>query len=468
MNYANTQQTIYQLMNIHQLLSKPENWCQSEDPDGKAVTLCEAFNVVGVNEKGFTHNLDKDDVYPGDLKRGEIPEPVWFIRQALNKIAPEFGGLIYKWEDMVGRTHKDVLDLVNAALDLARTELLQILDTNEGFDTSGLVLHRWADRDGHQLCAMSALSKKLGYEDLTDIPKEVDPGLAALVNLLNDRANDKARQLLISRLKYLPNTGRTDLCLLIGKVFFPMMIEGYGYKKEADLIVDCKSPRALSRVHASLGTRFLNPDGIGLIASGCIAISAALKTNDPVKRDLLAVSAASQLVSFEIGFGWVDLLYILDSILGLEDSPCVGSEQSFARYGKYFAENKPYSEEIKAPSLISNKGNGSTTEIYDFGIKVQWFPALVEKFPDRLEEIAEKILDEVAVLESVTIYMHRFPFEDEEVMIVTSWDDDLDMLFADADLVAYQDVIGEADIDGDGKVETVLMPVPASDGGYIH
>ena len=107
-------------------------------------------------------------------------------------------------------------------------------------------------------------------------------------------------------------------------------------------------------------------------------------------------------------------------------------------------------------------------EIYDLGIKVQWFPALVAKFPDRLEEIAEKILDEVAEIGSTTIWMHRFPLGDEEVMIVTSWDEDLDVLFADADLVAYLDPVGEIDLDGDGEALPLLQPVPASDAGTIH
>ena len=107
-------------------------------------------------------------------------------------------------------------------------------------------------------------------------------------------------------------------------------------------------------------------------------------------------------------------------------------------------------------------------EIYDFGIRVQWFPDLVGKFPDRLEEIAEKILDEVAEIGSTTIFMHRFPFGDEEVMIVTSWDDDLDMLFADADLVAYFEPVGEVDLSGDGEASPVMGPVPASNAETIH
>ena len=42
------------------------------------------------------------------------------------------------------------------------------------------------------------------------------------------------------------------------------------------------------------------------------------------------------------------------------------------------------------------------------------------------------------------------------------------MLFRSADLVAYQDVIGEIGLEGDGESETILMPVPASEVGYLH
>jgi len=115
-----------------------------------------------------------------------------------------------------------------------------------------------------------------------------------------------------------------------------------------------------------------------------------------------------------------------------------------------------------------NIQNQPFEEIYDFGIKVQWFPALVAKYPDRLEEIATRIIEEVDKLGSVTIYLHRFRFEDEQVMIVTSWDEELDILFADADLVAYQEIFAEADINGDGEDEAIFLPIPASEASSIH
>ena len=55
-----------------------------------------------------------------------------------------------------------------------------------------------------------------------------------------------------------------------------------------------------------------------------------------------------------------------------------------------------------------------------------------------------------------------------EVMIATSWDSDLDMLSADADLVAYLDAIGEFDVDGDGETAPLMVPVPASEAETIH
>jgi hypothetical protein len=262
MDYATTQSTIYQLMNMRQLISKPKNWCQGEETVRVAVRLDEALRIVGGDETAYQPNIGENNVYPGDLSRGQIPETAWFIRQAMNEIAPEFGGLIYKWNDAPGRKHEEVLGLIDSAIVLVRRELDQILETESSFDMSNVELNRWADRDGGQLCAMTALSQKLGYTVLTDMPYEVDPGLAAFVNLLNDRASDKSRQLLASRLKYLPNTGRTDICDLISKVFFPKSIWGYGYEEESIGIMDCKSRKQLAGVYESLSERFIEPDGV--------------------------------------------------------------------------------------------------------------------------------------------------------------------------------------------------------------
>ena len=178
-----------------------------------------------MDNTAFLNNQDGEGVYPGDLDRGDIPEPTWFVRQAMNQIAPEFDGLIYKWNDAAGRTHQEVVDLITSALGLARVELAELLKSSDGMDLSRVVLTRWGSIYGDTLCAMSAVSQMLGYYPLTDIPEEVDPGIAALVNLLNERANDETRQLLIHRLVHIPNTGRTNICSLISDVYFPQILE---------------------------------------------------------------------------------------------------------------------------------------------------------------------------------------------------------------------------------------------------
>ena len=330
MSYAEIQNTIYYLRRIHQLFLDPDRWGQGDDVNSPALRLDEAFEFVGVNDDAYRQHHVEGSGYPGNLERAKIPDTAWFVRQALNAIAPEFGGLIHKWNDTPSRVHEDVMNLIASALELAKTELSQILALDDSFDVAGLTLHRWASQDGAQLCAMSALSQKLGNKHLTDLPVEVDPGLAALVNLLNDRASDTTRQQLTSRLKYIPNTGRTKLCSLISEGLFPCMIWEYGnFKKEVHAITNCENATDLSEAYERASRRFLEPDGYGNVAIGCSTISAALRANDPIQQDLLAVSAASQLIGFEEEFGWAELLQILDFILGLDDSPYIGRRQSY-------------------------------------------------------------------------------------------------------------------------------------------
>ena len=146
MDYETIQRTIYNLLNIRELYSIPENWGQTQSLTERAVQLDQAFKFVGVDVDAYNQHLGDDDVYPGDLKRGEIPEPVWFVRQAMNKVAPEFGGLIFKWNDAPSRTHEEVLGLITSAIDLAKNELAKMLASDDGVDMSGVVLHRWGDR----------------------------------------------------------------------------------------------------------------------------------------------------------------------------------------------------------------------------------------------------------------------------------------------------------------------------------
>ena len=468
MDYANIQTTIFELRRIKNILSDPKNYRDIKRQYPTDITLNQAIEMVGVDETNYSQNLNENGFYPGALERGKLPEIAWFVREAIRNINSEFTGLIFEWNAEPARTHQQILDVVASASRLAFTELEQILESEESCTLSDTVLHRWANPAMGQLCAMTALSKELGYKTLTDMPKEVDPGLAALINLLNDRANDKSRQLLTKRLRYVPNTGPTDICILIAKVLVPVLMETCSYEKEANLILECKDRSKLSGLYASLSKCFLGPDNMGIFAIGCATLSVALRTKDFVEQDLLAVAAASQFISYEVQWGWIQTLEILDFIIGLEEKPCLSTEQSSARYKEYFSKPNPYSEMFKIIEPNTEGTRQPHTEVHSCGIKVQWFPALADKFVDQLDEIAKIILDEVTELGSMNIYMHTFPFKDEKVIIVTSWDKELDMLSADADLVAYQEVCGEIDIDGDGTRNTVLMPIPASKAETIH
>jgi hypothetical protein len=250
MDYECTYKAIAQLINAYNIISNPEHWCQRKELKEMAVTLDQAVVMVCGDDPAYQHNTDANGVYPGNLQRGQIHEAAWFVRQALNKTAPEYGGLIYKWNDAPGRTHKDIMRLVELAIDIANDE--------------------------------------------------------------SDR--------------------------------------------------------------------------------------------------LLAM--------------------------------------------------------VEAGTDCTDGGMAPRTELYKIGIEIRWFPILIERYSDRLGEIAELIKSEVEAIGNATIYLHRFPFDGEEIMIATYWDENLDMLSADADLVAYQDVIEESEIDGEAF--RVAIPVPASEARTVH
>ena len=250
MDHANTYKVIGQLIKMYDILSNPEYWCQRSETLEKAITIIQAIAMVCGNNTSYQHNTDANGVYPGDLQRGQIPEAAWFVRQALKETAPEFGGLIYKWNDAPERTHHDILHLVEMAIDIAKDEY--------------------------------------------------------------------------------------------------------------------------------------------------------------------------------------------DRLLAL----------------------------VEASAECADGGIVSRNELYKIGIEVRWFSSLIERFPDRLEEIAERIKAEVADIGSTAIFMHRFSFDNEEIMIATFWDEDLDILSADADLVAYHGVLGGIEMDGDAL--QIAIPVPASDAKTIH
>jgi hypothetical protein len=111
----NERDAIYRLSFVRSFLNKPEKWCQGKDRFRDAFSLNDALVEAGVDDEPYKHNRDNNGDYPGDLKRSELPDAVWLLRQALNESAPEYGGLINKWHDAPGRTYDEVINLLVAA-----------------------------------------------------------------------------------------------------------------------------------------------------------------------------------------------------------------------------------------------------------------------------------------------------------------------------------------------------------------
>ena len=111
--------------------------------------------------------------------------------------------------------------------------------------------------------------------------------------------------------------------------------------------------------------------------------------------------------------------------------------------------------------------------VYDnIGIAILWFSPLTERFPDRLEEIAQcifdglqqaaqNICDEDDEWDWQSAVHHIMPFEDEDIMIIASWNDDLDMLSADADLAVLGEPVEVFLSDEEGSI-LIAQPIPAS------
>jgi hypothetical protein len=70
-------------------------------------------------------NCVSDDplYYRGDLNRGQIPEPFWFLRQAL-KERSEFSN-IGLFNDDPETIHHQVLELLKSAIELVESEMKQ-------------------------------------------------------------------------------------------------------------------------------------------------------------------------------------------------------------------------------------------------------------------------------------------------------------------------------------------------------
>ena len=82
------------------------------------------FEVDTPNYKMPDDYVSDDPLYcRGDLNRGQIPEPFWFLRQAI-KQGSDFTNVVL-FNDDPDTTHEQVMELLKSAIELVEHEMNQ-------------------------------------------------------------------------------------------------------------------------------------------------------------------------------------------------------------------------------------------------------------------------------------------------------------------------------------------------------
>ena len=121
----NNPETLALLIAGRQLLQDPNRWCKVHMKLGDSYCLNGALFEVGTPIFIMPDNYCSDDpLYcRGDLKRGQIPEPFWYLRLALKQRSTfENIGL---FNDHPETTHEQVLELLQRSIVLVESEIEQ-------------------------------------------------------------------------------------------------------------------------------------------------------------------------------------------------------------------------------------------------------------------------------------------------------------------------------------------------------
>ena len=108
-----------------QLLKDPNRWCKGSMKQGQSYCINGALFEVGTPNYKMPDDYVSDDplYYRGDLNRGQIPEPFWFLRQAL-KQESDYSN-IGLFNDDAETTHEQVISLLKSAIELVEFEMKQ-------------------------------------------------------------------------------------------------------------------------------------------------------------------------------------------------------------------------------------------------------------------------------------------------------------------------------------------------------
>ena len=121
----NNPETLALLIAGQQLLKDPSGWCKGSMKQGQRYCINGALFEVGTPNYKMPADYVSDDplYYRGDLNRGQIPEPFWFLRQALQERSAFTN--IGTFNDDPDTTHEQVLELLKSAIELVESEMKQ-------------------------------------------------------------------------------------------------------------------------------------------------------------------------------------------------------------------------------------------------------------------------------------------------------------------------------------------------------
>jgi len=118
-------ETLALLIAGQKLLKDPSGWCKGSMKQGQSYCINGALFEVGTPNYKMPDDYISDDplYYRGDLNRGQIPEPFWFLRQAL-KQGSDFSNIGLFNHDPA-TTHEQVLELLKSAIEFVESEMKQ-------------------------------------------------------------------------------------------------------------------------------------------------------------------------------------------------------------------------------------------------------------------------------------------------------------------------------------------------------
>ena len=121
----NNPETLALLIAGQQLLKDPSGWCKGSMKQGQSFCINGALLEVGTPNYKMPDDFVSDYplYYRGDLNRGQIPEPFWFLRQVLKQVS-DFTN-IGLYNDDPETTHHQVLELLKSAIELVESEMKQ-------------------------------------------------------------------------------------------------------------------------------------------------------------------------------------------------------------------------------------------------------------------------------------------------------------------------------------------------------